>query len=115
MAIVTKDFIENFIATHSEKEVAHFIGRALVVIFNNQTEDEKRDNETRVYNNIGFTGADGRVGALGAKSFLKNGTLLDWQVDQWTKRNKQGTMRIAKYWRQLNKAAERKAQRKEAA
>jgi len=109
MAIVTKEYIENYCTTKTPEQVAQFVGRALVVIFNNQTADEKAASTTNVDNGIGFTGADAHSGCITAKTFLKRGALLDWQVERWTKRNKKGTMRIAKYHKQLNEADERKA------
>ena len=109
--IVTQNYIENFVATKSPEKVAQFIGRALVVVFNNQTESEKTVNTTNVDNGVGFTGADAHSGSITAKYFLKHGTLLDWQVERWTKRNRKGTMRFAKYWRQLDAAAQAKVRK----
>ncbi len=108
MSVVTKEFISEYIRTHTEAQNARFIGRALVVIFNNQTEEEKRASDVREDNGIGFTGADGHSGCITAKYFLKHGTLLDWQVERWLKKNAKGTPRISKYWRQLNAAAQKK-------
>lgn len=107
MAIVTPEYIDNYLSD-STKNAAQFIGRALVVLFNNQTEDEKRVNDTNQDNGIGFTGADAHSGCISAKYFLKHGTLQDWQIERWTKRNRRGVMRIAKYWRQLEQAAQQK-------
>ena len=56
-----------------------------------------------------FTSADALSGSLTAKYYLKHKTLQGWQVDRWTKLNKRGDMRIAKYWAQLARAAEEKA------
>lgn len=109
MALVTRKYIENYIATHSQEQVAQFVGRALVVIFRNQTDAERQSNVTNQDNGVGFTGADAHSGCLTAKSFLKRGTLQDWQIEKWTKRNRKGTMRLAKYWRQLDAEAQRKA------
>jgi hypothetical protein len=103
--MVTKEYITGYFNTHTEQQNARFIGRALVVIFNNQTEEEKRASDVREDNGIGFTGADGHSGCITAKYFLKHGTLLDWQVDRWMKKNAKGTPRISKYWRQLDAAA----------
>lgn len=111
MSVVTKEFISEYIGTHTDAQNARFIGRALVVIFNNQTEEEKRASDVREDNGIGFTGADGHSGCITAKYFLKHGTLLDWQVERWLKKNAKGTPRISKYWRQLNAAAQKKTPR----
>ena len=108
MAFVTKRYIEHYVANKPQAQVAQFVGRALVVLFNNQTEAEKAASTTNVDNGVGFTGADAHSGCITAKYFLKHGTLLDWQIEKWTKRNRRGTMRLAKYWRQLDEAAKRK-------
>lgn len=99
--IVTKD---SFIAM-IEKNPIHAVGRALVVLFNNQTASEQATKDTRVTNGEGFTKADAWGGTLAAKSYLKNNTLAGWQVAKWTRLDKKGCPRIAKYWRQLNDAA----------
>jgi hypothetical protein len=109
--LVTK---ESFIALLNNEDpnfVKAVIGRALVVLFNNQTEDERKTNDTNHENGEGFTGADSRSGCISAKYFIKHGTLEDWMVEQWTKQRAHGP-RIAKYWRQLNDAAIRKAEEK---
>ena len=111
MTKVTKQYIEQYLASHDDENCKQFIGRALVVLFNNQTEGEKQCNDTNVENGEGFTGADAHSGCITAKYFLKHKTLLDWQVELWTKTNKRGTRRISKYWRQLNSAAQRKSAR----
>jgi hypothetical protein len=108
MTSVTKSYIEDYLFTHSNEQNMHFIGRALVAIFNFQTEDEKRASDTREDNGIGFTGADGHSGCISAKYYLKHKRLEDWQVDRWLKKNKKGTRRISKYWRQLDAAAKAK-------
>jgi hypothetical protein len=82
----------------------HVIGRALVVLFNNQTRTEQSANSTQVHNDIGFSGADARDGTITAKYYLKNKTLLDWQVERWMK-DFRGFPRICKYHAQLNRAA----------
>ena len=103
--IVTKETLTALVTGPRAIEV---IGRALVVIFNNQTAIEKQANVTDCNNGIGFTGADAHGGCITAKYFLRHGTLLDWQIESWSKR-------IVKYHRQLNDAAEAKAAAKLAA
>ena len=106
---VTKDYIVNYLATATREKQIEFVGRALVVIFNNQTTTEQRSDVTCEDNGVGFTGADAYGGGLTAKSFLKNKTLLDWQYDKWVKPNAKGVARIAKYWKQLDAAAQLKS------
>ena len=108
MAIVTRESLTQMIETANPAKRQAIIGRALVVIFNNQTEGEKVVNETTQDNGIGFTGADARGGSLSAKYFLKHGRLEDWQIENWMRKSRGGVMRIAKYHAQLNKAAEKK-------
>ncbi len=91
---------------------ARYIGKALVAIFNNQTEDEKSANSVDTHNNIGFAGCDGKNGCITAKYFIKHGTLLDWMVDNWMS-DWRDAPRITKYHRQLNEVAERKAAKAE--
>jgi hypothetical protein len=85
------------------------VGRALVVLFNRQTASEKQTNHTKMHNDIGFTGADAYSGTITAKYYLKHKSLLDWQVRKWTKTDKNGYPRLAKYWKQLDEAARARA------
>lgn len=110
MPIVTRDTLQQMLdqaQTHEAR--ARIVGRALVALFARQTAGEQAANTTDNWNTVGFSGADGRSGSLTAKSFLKHGTLLDWQVDRWTKKGVNGYSRLCKYHRQLNEIAEVKA------
>ena len=104
--IVTKQALTAMLSNERATEVT---GRAPVVLFKNQTQTEQASNDTNEHNMIGFTSADARQGSIAAKYFLKHKTLLPWMVDQWTRPNRKGTMRLAKYWRQLDQAAKAKA------
>ena len=99
--IVTRDSLKALL----ERDPVRVVGRALVAIFQNQTEDERANNTTTELNGIGFSGCDARSGVIGAKTFMKNGTLRDWQVDMWLKPAANGYPRICKYARQLNDIA----------
>lgn len=112
MAIVTRESIQNMLNNPNPDYVKMVVGRALVAIFNNQTESEKTANSTDVDNGIGFSGADARSGTLTAKSYMKNRTLQDWQVERWTKPGRNGFARLTKYAKQLNTIAEMKAAQK---
>lgn len=103
--IVTKDSLREMLNSSDEAYVAKVVGRALVAIFNRQTESEKASNHTEQHNGVGFAGCDARSGTLTAKSFLKNKTLLDWQVERWTKLAGNGYPRLCKYVKQLNEIA----------
>lgn len=105
--IVTRASL-NQLLQNNEKRI-QVIGRALVVLFNRQTNSEKDTNSTNLNNMRGFTSGDAHSGCLTAKYFLKHKTLTAWQVDAWMKIGKSGYPRITKYWRQLDEAAKQKA------
>lgn len=101
--LVTRESIETMLNCGDKNHVIKVVGRALLVLFNNQTADERALNTTNKDNGIGFTGADARGGSLTAKFYKKHGTLEDWQLEKWLKPN-----RLAKYHNQLNEAAKRR-------
>lgn len=84
------------------------IGRALVVLFNNQTADEQAVENVRHRNGEGFRPCHAKMGTSMAKFFLRNGYLSPKQLAYWRVEQKQG-MRISIYWRQLLAAAHQKA------
>lgn len=99
--IVTKEWLKGKVIANPSL----YIGRALVALFNRQTAEEKQTNDTKFLNGIGFSANDGRIGALGAKYYMKYGTLLEWQLKPWLKLDKKGYPRIVKYAKQLNDIA----------
>lgn len=104
-AIVTRESLSKML----EKDPVKVVGRALVALFKaGQTEAERAANVTEVWNGVGFSGADARSASLTAKYFIKHGTLLDWQVANWTKPARNGFPRLCKYAKQLNAIAEAK-------
>jgi hypothetical protein len=105
--LVTRDTMQTLVNNPALRD--QVIGRALVVIFKNQTASERMVNTTEVDNGVGFTGADAKSGSITAKYFIKHGTLLEWQVERWMKPGKSGFARITKYWAQLDEAAKAKA------
>jgi hypothetical protein len=107
--IIDKVHFDNMISAGDPRAV-HAIGKALVHLFNRQTDDEQATNDTHVHNARGFTGADAYSGSITAKYYLKHRTLLDWQVDRWVKKNGKGYARLSKYWKQINEEAVKKAQ-----
>lgn len=108
MHIVTRDSLQELV-TRNDQVAMHAIGRALVHLFNRQTQAEQRENTTNIYNSVGFTGADGRVGCITAKYYIKHRRLEDWQMARWLKTNSKGYARITKYWRQIDEEALRRA------
>lgn len=105
--IVTRESLINLLKDETRRQ--HVIGRALMVLFANQTESEKSANIVNVHNMKGFTGGDGHSGCITAKYYIKHKTLLPWQVDMWMKCGSRDFPRITKYWRQLDQAAQQKA------
>lgn len=81
--------------------------RALVVLYEHQTEDEKHSENTRHDNGCGFRPCHARIGTSMAKFYLNRGFLTPKQIAYWRKEGKEG-MRIAIYWRQLLNAAHKK-------
>jgi hypothetical protein len=109
MNLVTRESLQALLMGPKAAEV---VGRALKAIFiANQTEDERSANSTNKWNGVGFSGADARSASITAKYYIKHGKLLPWQVDQWTKRQKNGFARLTKYYKQLNLIAIEKAQK----
>ena len=111
-AIVTKQSLAQMLNGADEAKRAQIIGRALVALFERQTAAEQSSDSTDQSNSIGFASCDARSGSLTAKSFLKNRTLLTWQVDRWMAPQRNGLPRICKYDRQLNEIAAEKAARR---
>lgn len=101
--------------TRKDEVAMHAVGRALVHLLNRQTTEEANTNTTKNYNLRGFTPADARYGSIHAKYYIKNRMLQDWQVAYWLKPNAKGTLRLAKYWRQIDEEARKKAVAKAAA
>lgn len=103
--------IDKAIKENDTRRLSAIIGRALVVLFDRQTQDEKESNDTNRTNSIGFSSSDARQGSITAKTFLKRGELKQFQLDMWTARQANGFSKITKYVKQLNEHAVRKAQR----
>jgi hypothetical protein len=104
--LVTRDSLAQMLRNPNPSYVETVVGRALVALLQRQTKDEQATNDTRVWNSVGFSGADARSGTLTAKSFIKNrGKLQPWQVEKWTKPAKNGYPRLCKYAEQLNQIA----------
>ena len=110
--IVTRDTLQHMLDNNDQQRVAQVIGHALVALLKRQTAAEQNNNATLEHNNIGFTGVDGKSGAITAKYYLKHKTLLPWQIAKWCKQGKNGYARLAKYHAQLNEVAVEKAAQK---
>lgn len=115
-AIVTKASLQALLDDPARR--AEVIGRALVVLFERQLDDEKQTNTTRTTNNVGFAQSDAKAGCIAAKTYLKRAAarrrgedvaevLPAFVVETWMAPQR-GQPRIMKYTRQLNEAAMRK-------
>ena len=111
--LVTRDSINVMLMNSNSEFVMHVVGKALVGIFNRQTEDEKQVNSTTKHNGIGFSGSDAKGGSLSAKFYIKHKRLEPWMVLKWTKVSERtGYPRLCKYHTQLNEIANQKAERR---
>jgi len=108
--MLTKEYIVQLLETNDRA-----VCRALVVLYNRQTAAEQACQTTTEANGRGFTGWDGKIGCNMAEAYLKWGRLTPKQIAVWRKRDKNGNMKIARYWRQLLEEAEAKAAQKVAA
>lgn len=71
----TKEKVKQHILT---SETAFY--KALIRIYNNQTQDEKSVQETKHYNDMGFNGVDAKFLSSIASQYLKNGKLSPKQI-----------------------------------
>jgi hypothetical protein len=107
MATITKEQIVQLLETNDKAVI-----RALLVVYANQTSMEQQLEQTAANNGVGFTGFEGKIGANMAKFAQRTGYLTPKQIAFWRKRDKRGVMKIGKYWKQLQVAAENKARAK---
>jgi len=108
MTIVTRESLQALLEKDELRNKV--VGRALVALFKRQTEDERASNITKNVNLRGFMPCDARQGSISAKTFIKRGELLDFQLNHWMEQTSKGYPRICKYVRQLNEIAlEKKA------
>jgi hypothetical protein len=109
MAQVTKESIQALLL-RTDTVGMNAVGRALVVLYHNQTASEQRIEATVNRNEMGFTPSDAKRGTGMAQWYLKTGFLTAKQLDYWTKpaRTEAKRIRITKYWRQLLEAAQEK-------
>ena len=83
------------------------LGRALLVLYRNQTNEEQRRKDTIVQNNKGFSSCHAGVGTTCAEYFLKNDHLQEWMINFWLGNTSPTSQkRIVKYHRQLILAAQ---------
>jgi hypothetical protein len=85
------------------------VGRALIVLRNRQTADERSEEHTKYRNGRGFRPCHARMGTSMADFFEKRGYLSEKQVAYWRKPMADGNTRIEIYARQLLEEAQAKA------
>lgn len=101
MSKVTKKEIRGYLKKmlgSSEKWATN----ALIKILANQTADEVQNEDTMVYNGIGFTGTDGRILTSLALQFKRRGHLSSKQMAIVLKK-------MPKYWKQVLQISDKAA------
>jgi len=73
-----KDWLKNADPENPKHRAA--IGRGLLVVWNNQTQDEKRDQTTKHWNDKGFAGNNARFGSSVAEQFRRKGDMSPKQA-----------------------------------
>lgn len=96
------------------------VERALLVLFERQTADEQTSEHTRHKNGRGFTAFDAEIFSSFAKQVQRSRNapgqrLSRNQLECCRKRDKNGNMRIACYWKQLLEEIENKQNERRAA
>ncbi len=105
---ITKDIIIDFLM-RPDTIGMHAIGRALILLNQRQTIDERQDQSTKYHNGIGFTEADAKRGTSMANFYADRKFLTEKQLAYWRKPNIKGIPKICKYWEQILEEARIKA------
>ena len=92
----TKERIVQLLETNDKA-----IGRALLRLYQNQTNDEQTSQDVKYRNNQGFRPCHARMGSSMAEFFRNKGYLSPKQAAYWRVRDKNGNMRIGIYANQL--------------
>jgi hypothetical protein len=85
------------------------VGRALIVLRDRQTADEKVSERTKHLNGRGFRPCHARMGTSMADFFERRGYLTEKQTNYWRAKMADGNSRIEIYSRQLLEEAAAKA------
>lgn len=93
-----KERIVELLATNDKA-----VGRALLRLLQNQTNDEQVAQSVKYRNNQGFRPCHARMGTSMAEFFREKGYLSPKQAAYWRVRDKNGSMRIGIYATQLLK------------
>ena len=100
---LTVPAIKDLLATNDRA-----VGRALIVLRNRQTADERIAEHTKHLNGRGFRPCHARMGTSMANFYEKFHRLSDKQLAYWRKPMKDGNTRIEIYARQLLEEARAK-------
>lgn len=98
--MVTKEQIIHLLQVNDKAVI-----RALIVLNERQTEDEKKSEQTKHHNGRGFRPCHARMGTSMANWYSQNHYLSARQIAYWRALDKTGKMRIAIYAGQLLEVA----------
>lgn len=98
MSKLTKTQIKGFVRLKLSTDPL-WAQRALLKIYEFQTQDEKKMQSTVYYNGVGFTGTDGKILTSLARQYQKYGRLSEKQMNLLFKK-------MPKYWHQIVKISD---------
>ncbi len=102
--MISREEIVSLLATNDRA-----VMRALVVLNSRQTSTEQSVESTVEQNGRGFRPCHAHMGTSMAKFYTRNGYLSQKQIAYWRAPDRNGSMRIGIYWRQLQEEAIAKA------
>lgn len=104
-----KERMVKALTTH--KDADKFVERALLALYERQTQDEQQSGYTEHHNGIGFTGTDAEFLTSLAQGVIKSRDVYKKPEGQRLTVNQRAICRnkLQKYWRQLVEVAEQKA------
>lgn len=120
--IVTKDWLRDKVWSSVSYDVIErkpdpnptslvVVGRAILAIFNRQTDEEQTEATTTDKNGVGFTAFDAKLATRCARRFQIQGRIDYWMWKIWIEPTPGGYPRICKYWKQLNEVANAKQEK----
>ena len=98
MSKITKAQVREFVKTKLSKD-PEWAQRALLKIFEFQTQEEQKAEHTLYHNRVGFTGTDGKILSSFAKQLDRRGSLSEKQMYLLMKK-------MPKYWAQVVKISD---------
>lgn len=110
--MLTKEYIQNLVGEDSPRGRRAAV-RALMQIYERQTDHEKSFRGNVEHNGVGFGGVDVEFFTSLAENYKNKGWLSDRQIYQLQKRNSKGVPKIGKYWKQLREIGLEKMRQQE--